>query len=428
MELLYTYFAILASFTEYILAYYYLSVFVDIGTPKKVCTAAILAAVATVCVGISNLFIPFSGLSVLLIATYITCTTRLFFGGRFFLIFILYGYFFLYANMIDFLCVSVFGMLVGDKYLAGEMLQTPCLERILCILASKALLLFFTVLFRRLFSEAVMKSHQMLVSLLLGYVGLTYMWNLSFTSVDVSAALNWLLMFLLFLVVMFTVSWYTKYHDEKQEKELARLQNIMLQQTCQTLKEHSDEVRKLHHDLNNHMTVLLNLLDGSGSQKAHEYIERIGFQKSEHEAEVWTGNPTVDFLLNFKGKEARKQGISVTIHADSVAFDSIHDDDLCTIVANLLDNAIEACGRITDGSRWIQVSIRKMEAIVIIKIENSCASSPTVKGSWFPTTKHDTARHGFGIRNVQAAADRYGAVFASSYQDHVFTSSVTFFD
>ena len=104
---------------------------------------------------------------------------------------------------------------------------------------------------------------------------------------------------------------------------------------------------------------------------------------------------------------------------------NIRSVDLTTILGNLLDNALEAAKTAPEGLRFLNLTIRRINAMLIIKVENGYGSTPVQEDGKLLTSKKDKAFHGWGLKSVQTAADRYDGTIRTDYKDHVFQSVVT---
>ena len=98
---------------------------------------------------------------------------------------------------------------------------------------------------------------------------------------------------------------------------------------------------------------------------------------------------------------------------------------MTTILGNLLDNALEAAKTAPEGLRFLNLTIRRINAMLIIKVENGYGNTPIQENGKLLTSKKDKAFHGWGLKSVQTAADRYDGTIRTDYKDHVFQSVVT---
>lgn len=140
---------------------------------------------------------------------------------------------------------------------------------------------------------------------------------------------------------------------------------------------------------------------------------------------IWTNIPIVDAILNSKSQEARKQHIEIKINAEYPDGTGIASDDLCIILTNLLDNAIEASVKeACEEKRYIRITIRRIQQMILIRTENNSPVPPRKKHRLFSTSKADSHYHGWGIKNVLQAARQYHGSASFDYQEGSFTATV----
>ena len=130
-------------------------------------------------------------------------------------------------------------------------------------------------------------------------------------------------------------------------------------------------------------------------------------------------NVIVNALMNEKINLAKSRGIKVQVNTSDLKDSFIDDRDWCVILANLLDNAIEACEKV-EGKKDIIVKIEDVAYGTIINIKNSyCGEIPDMEGE-VPTAKADKEEHGIGNQNVKLAAKKYGAIILYKKEKEMF--------
>ena len=136
-------------------------------------------------------------------------------------------------------------------------------------------------------------------------------------------------------------------------------------------------------------------------EQARNYLEEMTGQFSVVQKVISTGSDIVDVILNEKYRECCEKGISMkedgVIHAPLI----ISDYDICTILVNAMDNAVEACERIKSGKMWITVSIGIYQEYLHLIISNSSVNVVDLK-----TRKADKRKHGIGLENLQECVKR----------------------
>ena len=185
---------------------------------------------------------------------------------------------------------------------------------------------------------------------------------------------------------------------------------------------------KLYHDMWNHFLLIQKYLEKGQIAEAQKYLLKLIGNHTEYMIEVRTGIEAVDYILSQKEKWASEKGIDMSIHAEYPKNCRIDPVDLCTILTNLLDNAIEACERCSpEIERKIKLTIRRIHQFIIIKIENSSSTTPTIRNEKMMTTKINKSMHGWGIQNVKSAVEKYHGVMEYDYKNKIFTMNVMLF-
>lgn len=213
-----------------------------------------------------------------------------------------------------------------------------------------------------------------------------------------------------------------------REKEAVEQQNYILEKNYQTAEKSYESNAKLYHDMRNHFILLQRYLADGKVLQAQEYLSKINGDNALSPVEKVTGIDAVDYILSQKKLEAKKEKIQMLIHAEYPRDCKINPVDLCTILTNLLDNAIEACRKQPAGKeRKISVLIRRIHQFIIIRIVNSSMECPRVRNGNLVTMKENRLQHGWGMKSVKAAVDKYEGVIEYNYEQNEFAVSVMLF-
>ena len=200
---------------------------------------------------------------------------------------------------------------------------------------------------------------------------------------------------LIFYTAIMNVREYRVLHDMNQK------QLILQEKHYEQLREIDRKTRKYQHDLKNHFFVLSGFLAENKMEQARNYLEEMTGQFSVVQKVISTGSDIVDVILNEKYRECCEKGISMkedgVIHAPLI----ISDYDICTILVNAMDNAVEACERIKGREKWITVSIGIYQEYLHLIVSNSSVNIADLK-----TRKPDKGKHGIGLENLQECVKR----------------------
>lgn len=210
----------------------------------------------------------------------------------------------------------------------------------------------------------------------------------------------------------------------KQEIHFLKTKNQILEENYQALYDIYGANAKLYHDMNNHLSVLYRLLEQEKYSQAMEYISSLSSPVRELASAVWTGIPLVDGILNTKAALAERKGIAMKINAEYPRNAEIASDDLCIILANLIDNAIEASGKETDGARrFVEVTIRRIPTFLLIRVRNNAPTPPRRRWGRFQTDKPDRKNHGLGLLSVEETVEKYEGTLSLEYEEGKFEAS-----
>lgn len=121
--------------------------------------------------------------------------------------------------------------------------------------------------------------------------------------------------------------------------------------------------------------------------------------------------PVLNALFTIKANYAQALGITLSIHCQHNAEITIHDVDLCSVVGNLLDNAIEACTPSSCAIKTIHAAVTQRANYVIIRVENTIGSDFSMPSQHQKTTKSNTVNHGIGLKLVAQICSKYNGSF-----------------
>ncbi len=221
---------------------------------------------------------------------------------------------------------------------------------------------------------------------------------------------------------------------EEREREQYRSQV----QYYQMMEEQYGQMERLRHDMKNHLLALENLVQERQWEQAGRYLRELTKAGSVETGEEATGSLVLDALLYHKRRQAAAQGIGWQCDARLPSDCPIQDMDLCIIVGNTLDNAVEACVRLqkmeaAEGNSkesakgsgkepFIRVYVGAVKRCLFLEVQNS-TDLADIRETW-RSRKEEPGLHGLGLSNVQAVADAYDGTVHVEVEDGVFTLSV----
>ncbi len=181
---------------------------------------------------------------------------------------------------------------------------------------------------------------------------------------------------------------------EMQEKQIA----LIIQK--------EEKLKAYRHDMKAHLLVLQSFYENDDREGYQEYMNEIIQNSNIFHKVVYTGNVAVDAVLNHLGTVAGEQGIFVSYECILPGQLRIALFDLCTILSNLIQNAIDACV-LNEQGKEISVKIYPFDQKIYIVVKNPVESLVKIEGNGLVTTKEDKGNHGLGSRNVGRVVEKY---------------------
>lgn len=171
----------------------------------------------------------------------------------------------------------------------------------------------------------------------------------------------------------------------------------------QSLEQSMLQVRRLRHDMANHLQTMAALDDDAMRVYLNGLIHNPGMDAARKFCE----NQVVQSILSYKWPQIEENGIKADIKTSIPQKLPIPDLDLCIIFSNCLSNAIEACERLPREQRSLSLRARVDKGLLMLCVENRMSGTLTMKGGLPRTTKADTVNHGIGLSSIREITQRY---------------------
>ena len=206
------------------------------------------------------------------------------------------------------------------------------------------------------------------------------------------------------------------------DRRIANYQNDLITKHCEEVQNIYKTMRGWRHDYHNHIQTMLALTDHPA--QIREYLLRLNDDLTEVDTVIKTGNVMVDAILNSKLSLIQSCQIRVNAKATVPQELSISEIDLCTIIGNLLDNAMEAALKQEQKeARFIRVYMGILKNQLYISVQNSVGGEVRRSGRSFLTTK-DSPSHGFGLMRIDRIVEKYGGYSNRQNEEGVFATEV----
>ena len=198
----------------------------------------------------------------------------------------------------------------------------------------------------------------------------------------------------------------------------------------EVLSRQYDEIRGIYldmrgwrHDYHNHLQVMKADLAAGHLDKLSAYLDDLERDLDRVDTYVKSGNLMVDAILNSKLSLAEKGGVAVTCKARVPDALTVDDVDLCVILGNLLDNAIEACAALPADGRWLRVYVATRGSQLYASIQNSAVEDPSFNQRNYISEKR--GNHGLGMKRVAAVVEKYEGFLNLANEPGVFAAEVS---
>lgn len=208
------------------------------------------------------------------------------------------------------------------------------------------------------------------------------------------------------IICFFMMSILNNSHKAAEELSILKQQDEIRKQYAENVKYRYEEIRRIRHDMKQSYTVLETLLSENRTTEAIDYIRSGRSAIAQTEVLVDVGNDFVNSILNSKLSTAKQLGIEV-ICSSVKDISGIEAVDLCTLLGNMLDNAIEAAEQCPPEKSLIEVKITSSDEKLIIQVTNSIKCSVLKENSELKSTKQNPSEHGFGVKSIRLIAQKY---------------------
>ncbi len=207
------------------------------------------------------------------------------------------------------------------------------------------------------------------------------------------------------------------------DRRIERYQNDLMKKYCEEVENMYTKMRTWRHDYKNHIQTLKACMELHDYDEVTSYLDQLDNDLTNVDTVIKTGRVPVDALLNTKLSVAKQNSIKINAKAQIFKECSVKDIDLCVIIGNLLDNAIEENLKLPPERRFLRVYIGKKNTYLYIVFTNAAGKKQNKLGLLFASSKYG-ASHGFGLAGVWSRVKKYGGSFNVDSEDGGFTAEI----
>ena len=182
------------------------------------------------------------------------------------------------------------------------------------------------------------------------------------------------------------------------------------------------QMRGWRHDYHNHLQTLKAKLDMGQGEGARAYLDRLEEDLDGIRALAETGNVSVDAILNAKLSLVLKKEIELNFKAQVPQALTVSDIDLCVILGNLIDNAVESCERVEEDRRFLRLYIGVLKKQLYLSITNATAETVRKIDAAYISAKR--GNHGHGLKRIDRVVEKYGGYVNRQNEPGVFATEI----
>ena len=213
------------------------------------------------------------------------------------------------------------------------------------------------------------------------------------------------------------------FFSKQIDKRIAAYQRELIETHYREVENMYRQIRGWRHDYRNHIQMMKVLAANGDMDALKAYLDELDTDLNTVDTVVKTGNPMADAILNSKISLARSRNIPTQVDAHIPVKLKMSELDLCCIIGNLFDNAMEASMALPEEKRMIRVYMDMKETQRYISFTNFTAAKKLSKvGKGFKTSKGEG--HGFGLVRIDDIVSRYNGYLSRNSEDGAFTTEI----
>ena len=188
------------------------------------------------------------------------------------------------------------------------------------------------------------------------------------------------------------------------DRRIERFQSELIEKQVREIQNMYRHVRGWRHDYRNHINNMKIQLSEGNYDKLSDYLNELADDLDTVDTVIKTGNVMADAILNNKLNVAEKMNIKLNVKANVPDKLPMSDVELCSMLGNILDNAVEACGTLPEEERFMRVYIGKAERTVVSFCAELRRQSAQVEKYIYLSTKE--GEHGYGLFRIDRVAKK----------------------
>ena len=229
-------------------------------------------------------------------------------------------------------------------------------------------------------------------------------------------------------IILFYLVFLAAYHTQTQQRLEAELQSSVLERELKQSGVELDALRHMEtqtaiyqHDMRHHLRALQSFLAVGDTHQAQEYIQKVQSDVETITPKQFCENALVNLLCSSFWTKAERKQVRLSVNAKIPGDVTISDTELCSLLSNALENAMQAVEGLAEGERWVELYCGVKRNKLLIEVKNPFVGDVEIRDA-LPVSHQ--AGHGYGCRSIRAIAQRHRGHCSFEAENGVFTVQV----
>lgn len=319
--------------------------------------------------------------------------------------------------------ILITGIIGGDDLILATTGEQGVIRVIYLIISGSLLVLVNLCLIRFIKHRGLRTKGIRYLSFIsvIGIIGSVFLANFMLSSFDIHISISWYIFVGSLLIATILFLLYVKRKELQLRMELIMSQNEMLEQNYMQINDFYTRNAKLYHDMNHHLDAIYHMLQSEENERAKDYLKSLRSEEAdkEYKYQAKSGINVVDAVLCEMNRKAQAKGVRYAEKISLLPYNwGIENKDLCSLLANLLTNALEA------AKQEVSVELKKVQETLVITVENDYTTAPIIVNGKFVTSKKEKTLHGWGTQIVEQIVEKYEGSVEYIVKEERFTAHV----
>lgn len=214
-------------------------------------------------------------------------------------------------------------------------------------------------------------------------------------------------------------SFFQKAYNEMEMKQ----HTLYYENELKVMQKNQEGVRRLKHDMENHINAIYGLLEQRKYKECMEYLKKINGALNESKAIANSGNTVIDSIINYKLSNIDNQNVKFNINLKIATHINIPNFDIAVLVGNLVDNALEAVTNLNEDC-FIEIFMKQEKGMLIIVMNNSFDGMIEIEKNKFLSKKRSYKNYGNGSEQIHEIVKKYNGILEYKALDKIFSVNV----